>query len=65
MNRRWPCANDRSSNLIPIPRPRIEWQIDDHGFYVIQGDHGWLCGSRLEALREFDDLVTIERTGTY
>jgi hypothetical protein len=54
---------DRGPNLITIPRPRIEWEIGDDGCYVILGDHGWLCGSRREALREFDDLVQIERTG--
>jgi hypothetical protein len=65
MDRRWRYPNDRSPNLILIPRPRIEREIDDHGWYVIKGEQGWLCGSRRDALREFDDLVKFDRTGTY
>ena len=68
MDRQRRHAGDRGpadTNLIPIPRPRIEREIDGYGCYVIQGDHGWLCSSRRDALREFDDLVKIERTGTY
>jgi hypothetical protein len=47
------------------PAPAHRAEIDDYGWYVINGDHGWLCGSRGDALREFDDLVKIERTGAY
>ena len=34
------------------------------GFYVIRGSNGWLCGSRREAIEEFDELIRIERTGS-
>jgi hypothetical protein len=34
------------------------------GFYVILGSHGWLCGSRREAIDEFDAIIRIERTGS-
>jgi hypothetical protein len=45
-----------------LHRPCIERSVDCPGWYVIQGNHGWLCGSREHALREFNDLVKIERT---
>jgi hypothetical protein len=55
----------RNSPLIHLPRPRIEREPDGQGWYVIQGDFGWLCGSRPHALREFNELVKIERTGSW
>jgi hypothetical protein len=55
----------RNSPLIQLPRPRIERELDGQGWYVIRGDFGWLCGSRRHALREFNDLVKIERTGSW
>lgn len=38
--------------------------LDGPGWYVVLVEHGWLCGSREHALREFYDLVKIERTGS-
>jgi hypothetical protein len=49
--------------IIPLSRPRIERAIDCDGFCVIRNDHGWLCGDRRQALREFDELEHIERLG--
>ena len=50
--------------VIPLGRPRIEPALDCDGFYVIRQDHGWLCGDRRQALREFAGLVDIERWGS-
>ena len=52
-----------SALIIPLSRPRIERAVDCDGFYVLRGDHGWLCGDRRQALREFDELDRIERRG--
>jgi hypothetical protein len=46
---------------VPLRRPRIEPERDGEGALVILGSHGWLCGDRRQALREFADLVSIER----
>jgi hypothetical protein len=45
-----------SALLIRLPRPCIERSLDCPGWYVIQGDHAWLCGDRRQALREFARL---------
>ena len=60
--------HDRASQrnnfqIIPLARPRIERAVDCDGFYVLRDDHGWLCGDRRQALREFDELVHIEWRG--
>jgi hypothetical protein len=52
-----------SALIIPLSRPRIERAVDCDGFYALRGDHGWLCGDRRQALREFDELDRIERRG--
>lgn len=52
-----------AERVIPFPRPRIEGERDGPGFYVIQGEHGWLCGDRRQSLREFAELDGIERRG--
>jgi hypothetical protein len=49
---------------IALSRPRIERAVDCEGFYVIRGEHCWLCGDRRQALREFNALQRIERTGS-
>jgi hypothetical protein len=50
--------------ILPFPqRPRIEPERDGEGTLVILGSHGWLFGSRRQALHEFDDLDHIERLG--
>ena len=51
------------SNIIRLTRPRVEAARDCNGFYVIRGDHGWLCGDRGQALTEFAALERIERWG--
>ena len=48
-----------SALIIPLSRPRIERAIDCDGLYVLRGDHG----DRRQALREFDELINIERWG--
>ena len=53
-----------SAVLIHLYRPRIRRSLDGPGRYLVLGEHGWLCGSREHALREFYDLVKIERTGS-
>jgi hypothetical protein len=60
--------HDRASQrnnfqIIPLSRPRIELERGGEGTLVILGSHGWLCGDRGQALREFDELVHIERRG--
>jgi hypothetical protein len=56
------CAVERNKSiLIRLPRPRIERDRAGAGFYVIDGNHGWLCGDRRQALSAFEDLVDIER----
>jgi hypothetical protein len=52
-----------SALIIPLSRPRIERERGGEGTLVILGSHGWLCGDRGQALREFDELVHIERRG--
>jgi hypothetical protein len=53
-----------SALIIPLHhRPRIEPERDGEGTLVILGSHGWLFGSRHQALREFAGLVDIERRG--
>jgi hypothetical protein len=47
--------------VIPLGRPRIERALDCDGFYVIRDDHGWLVGSRPQALEEHRALVEIGR----
>ena len=49
--------------IVSLPRPRIECERGGEGTFVILGSHGWLCGDRLQALREFAGLVDIERWG--
>ena len=51
--------------VIRLTRPRIERAADCTGYYVLRGDHGWLVGDRREALREFAELVGIERAGRH
>jgi hypothetical protein len=54
----------RRNNLIPLCRPQIERERDAEGWLVLlPGGHGWLCGDRRQALREFAGLVEIERWG--
>jgi hypothetical protein len=53
-----------SALIIPLSRPRIERAVDCDGFYVLRDDHGWLCGDRQQAIREFAKLVDIERWGS-
>jgi hypothetical protein len=51
--------------IIPLPRPRIEPERDGWGWLVLlPSGHGWLCGDRREALREFAGLVDIEGSTT-
>ena len=51
-----------SAPIIPLSRPRIERERDGWGWLVLlPSGHGWLCGDRREALREFAGLVDIER----
>jgi len=44
-------------------RPRIERELDGHGWLVLLHEHGWLVGDRRQALAEFDALERIERRG--
>jgi hypothetical protein len=53
-----------SALIIPLSRPRIERECGGEGTLVILGSHGWLCGDRQRALREFAGLVDIERWGS-
>ena len=53
-----------SALIIPLSRPRIELERGGEGTLVILGSHGWLCGDRRQALREFAGLVDIERWGS-
>ena len=54
----------RNRIVLPLPRPRIERERGGEGTFVILGNgHGWLCGDRRQALREFAGLVDIERWG--
>ena len=51
--------------IIPLPRPRIERERDGWGWLVLlPSGHGWLCGDRRQAVREFAGLVDIERWGS-
>jgi hypothetical protein len=59
----WKQGDRRDPVVIPLARPRIERAVDCDGFYVLRGDHGWVCGDRRQALAEFDELVDIERWG--
>jgi hypothetical protein len=55
-------ARRNSALIIPLSRPRIEPERDGWGWLVLlPSGHGWLCGDRREALREFTGLVDIER----
>jgi hypothetical protein len=54
-----------SALIIPLSRPRIERERGGEGTFVILGNgHGWLCGDRQRAIREFAKLVDIERWGS-
>jgi hypothetical protein len=57
------ALNSDSALIIPLSRPRIELERGGEGTLVILGSHGWLCGDRRQALREFAGLVDIERWG--
>jgi hypothetical protein len=51
-----------SERLIIIPRARIEPARDGWGWLVLlPSGHGWSCGDRGQALREFAGLVDVER----
>jgi hypothetical protein len=52
------------TNVLPftLSRPRIEL-APEGGWYVVRGEHGWLCGDRQQALREFASIERIERWG--
>jgi hypothetical protein len=61
--------HDRASQrnnfqVIPLSRPRIEAARDVAGWYILRGEHGWLCGDRRQALAEFAGLERIERWGS-
>ena len=58
-----PMTNS-SALIIPLHhRPRIEPERDGWGWLVLlPSGHGWLCGDRRQALREFDQLEHIERS---
>jgi hypothetical protein len=51
------------ATVIRLVRPRIERSVDCPGWYVLLGDHAWLCGDRRHALEEFGKLENIERRG--
>jgi hypothetical protein len=53
---------DAITTVIPLRRPHIERECDGEGWYCILGDHGWLCGDRLQAISEFTELERIERS---
>ena len=53
------------ANVIQLSRPRIERSLDCPGWYVLEGNQGWLFGSREHALSEFGNLVRIGRPGSY
>jgi hypothetical protein len=53
------------NRILPLPRPRIERERGGEGTLVILSNgHGWLCGDRRQALREFAGLVDIKRRGS-
>jgi hypothetical protein len=55
----------KSARIVSLPRPRLEHERGGEGTLVILGNgHGWLCGDRLSALREFAELDAIERWGS-
>jgi hypothetical protein len=56
-------AHNSATNVTLLSRPRIERKRDADGTLVILGNHGWLCGDRRQALREFHELDRIERRG--
>ncbi|WP_316228640.1 hypothetical protein [Bradyrhizobium sp. SZCCHNR1045] len=52
-------ARQRHSNVVRVDFPRLE-PDPPGGWFVVVGDHGWLYGSRREALaasRDFADEV--------
>ena len=55
----------RVASVIELSRPCIERSLDCPGWYVVEGDQGWLFGSREDALNEFGNLVRIGRPGSY
>jgi hypothetical protein len=57
-------ASQRNSEIDPLSRPRIERAVDCGGFYILRGNHSWLCGDRRQALAEFARLERIERGST-
>ena len=54
-----------AATIIPLTRPRIERSLDCPGWYVLEGDQGWLMVSREHALSEFANLVRIGRPSSY
>src|SRR5260370_37890877 len=60
----WKQGDRRDPVVIPLSRPRIERERGGEGTLVILGSHGWLCGDRRQALREFAGLVDIKRRGS-
>jgi hypothetical protein len=58
----FPLAQSCIAVTIPLCRPRIEPERDGGGWIVLlPSGHGWLCGDRRQALREFHELEHIER----
>jgi hypothetical protein len=58
-------ARNSLSNIIRLTRPRIEAARDCDGWYVLRGDHGWLCGDRRQAISQFDELEAGEQFGCF
>jgi hypothetical protein len=56
-------SSPERNKLHVLPRPHIETARDCAGWYILNGSHGWICGDRRRALREFRTLVRIEREG--
>jgi hypothetical protein len=54
-------ARNKISKIVRLTTPRIEPARDCDGWYVLRGDHGWLCGHRRQALSEFGETEHLER----
>jgi hypothetical protein len=49
-------SDRRRADIVPLMVPRII--PDGHGaWFVVRGDHGWLYGSRTEAVRASRELL--------
>jgi len=53
----WRGWRGRAMSIIPLERPLITPAREGGWYVLLQNGHGWLCGDRRQALKEFAALI--------